>query len=188
MKLLLWTFAFLTAMAGKAFANPACAVCTVAIAGSLTIARKLGVDDCVVGVWVGAMLAMIGYWSIRFVEKRKWTFKGYKAFWMAVSLSLVGFVYVKDLTYTPDVIGIFYMDSFLFTTLLGAAVLIFSMHFYAWMKAKNGGHAHFPFEKVVVPIVLVLATSVLIAYYPICNCARSSGAVPVTADIVPGFD
>ena len=82
----------------------------------------------------------------------------------------------------------FFIDSFLFTTLLGAAVLIFGMHLYQWMKAKNGGHAHFPFEKVVVPVLLVLVTSVLIAYFPVCNCAKGEGIVPVTADVVPSFD
>ena len=73
---------------------------------------------------------------------------------------MLGFVYVKDLTYTPNVIlGFLYMDYFLFTGLLGAAALVFGVNFYAWMKAKNGGHAHFPFEKVVLPIVALALAS-----------------------------
>ena len=50
--------AFIAALAysGKALANPACAVCTIAIGASLEIARKLGVDDSVIGVWAGAFL------------------------------------------------------------------------------------------------------------------------------------
>ncbi len=48
MKKILTVLTVLTAMSSKAFANPACAVCTVAIAGSLTIATKLGVDECIV--------------------------------------------------------------------------------------------------------------------------------------------
>ena len=35
-------------------ANPACAVCTVAVGAALEIARRFGVDDSVVGVWAGA--------------------------------------------------------------------------------------------------------------------------------------
>ena len=66
--------------------------------------------------------------------------------------------YIKDLKYTPSIIGIFYIDSFLFTTLLGAASLVLGLHLYAWMKKKNGGHAHFPFEKVFVPVFLVFLT------------------------------
>ena len=46
---------FILALTAPAWANPACAVCTVAVGASLEIARRLGVDDSVVGVWAGAM-------------------------------------------------------------------------------------------------------------------------------------
>ncbi len=172
----------------KVLAGPACPVCTVAIGASLGIARQLGVDDCVVGVWAGAMLAMIGYWMIRWFDKKGWTFPGYKHILMISSIAMVGLMYINELTYDPSVIWrVFYVDSFLFTTLLGAVMLIFGMNFYQWMKAKNGGHAHFPFEKVVVPVLLVLLTSVMIAYYPVCNCSKG-GVVPVSEDVIPSFD
>ena len=47
---------FVLAVCLPAYANPACAVCTVAVAASLEIARYFGVDDSVVGVWAGALL------------------------------------------------------------------------------------------------------------------------------------
>ena len=56
---------FSLVVAWPAYANPACAVCTVAVGASLEIARQLGVDDSVVGVWAGAMLVMIGFWTIK---------------------------------------------------------------------------------------------------------------------------
>ena len=189
MKALFFVLAFVFGFVGKVLANPACAVCTVAIAGSLTIARKLGVDDCIVALWAGAMLAMLGYWTIRFMDKRHWTFKGYKLFSMAFCVSMLGFVYIKDLTYTPNVIlGFLYMDYFLFTGLLGAGALIFGVNFYAWMKAKNGGHAHFPFEKVVVPIALLALINLVMVYYPICDCDTKNVSSAVSVDDVPSFD
>lgn len=155
----------------KAVANPACAVCTVAIGASLSLARSLGVDDCVIGVWAGAMLAMLGYWTMRFFDKRDWHFKGRDRLLMILSVGMIGFMYLGELTYTPMIIGyIFYMDSFLFATLIGALTLIFGMHLYAWMKARNGGHAHFPFEKVVVPVLLVFLVSLSFHYLAVCNC------------------
>lgn len=57
----LWAFATTLFFSFKSFANPACAVCTVAIGASLEIARQLGVDDCVVGVWAGAFYP---FWGI----------------------------------------------------------------------------------------------------------------------------
>ena len=87
-------FSFLSALmlSGKVFANPACAVCTVAIGASLSIARNLGVDDCVVGVWAGAMLAIIGYWAIRWFEKRNWQFPYRDSLLMVMSIASVGFM------------------------------------------------------------------------------------------------
>ena len=90
---------------------------------------------------------------------------------MAVSLSMIGFVYYKELVYSPEPILIFYMDPFLFSVLLGAAVLVMSNRFYQWMKKKNGGHAHFPFEKVAVPVLSLLFLSIYFYNNPLCNKA-----------------
>ena len=100
----------------KAMANPACVVCTVAIGASLEVARKLGVSDAVVGL------------------------------------------------YMPKVIGFFYMDGFLFSVLAGAAVYVCSQKLYARMKARNNNHAHFPFEKVVLPLAMLAVGSLLLNY------------------------
>ena len=187
MKALLLSLGMIFAVVGKAFANPACAVCTVAIAGSLTIATKLGVDASIVGLWAGAMLAMLGYWTIRFLEKKHWTFIGYKPFSMLLCLSMAGGVYIKDLKYTPRIIlQVFNLDPFLFSVLMGFFVLIFGVNFYAWMKARNGGHAHFPFEKVVVPIALLALVNVIMVKYPFCLCGPSetiTGAVTAEEDV-----
>ena len=166
-------FSFLSALlfSVKSFANPACAVCTVAIGASLSIARRMGVKDEVVGVWTGAMLAILGYWLIRWFEKRKWYFSGRDNWLMILSIASVGFVYFGDLSYNPILfLGFLYIDSFLFATLVGAVGFIFAMKFYEWMKAHNGGHAHFPFEKVVVPVLTVFILSLLFHYYPSFGC------------------
>jgi len=46
--------AVLSTVPGQASANPACAVCTIAIGASLEIARNLGVEDAIVGLWAYA--------------------------------------------------------------------------------------------------------------------------------------
>lgn len=156
-------------LTAPALANPACAVCTIAVGASLEIARHFGVDDSVIGVWAGAFLALIGFWTIKWFDKKGWNFKG-RDFWLiAVSVAMIGFVYVSELHYEPQAILIFYLDPFLFSTILGAVVLIYSSEFYQWMKRRNGGHAHFPFEKVVVPVLALTLLSVYFNYFPICQ-------------------
>jgi ABC-type antimicrobial peptide transport system permease subunit len=158
----------------SAWANPACAVCTIAVGASLELARRLGVDDSVVGVWAGAFLVLIGYWTIRWLDKKGWTFRGRDPLVLTLSVAMIGFMYVSKMTYHAEVIGILYLDPFLFSVLLGAAALICSSNFYQWMKARNGGHAHFPFEKVVIPVVVLFLFSLYFNYFPLCQ--HASGA------------
>ena len=46
------------------------------------------------------------------------------------------------------------------------------------MKRKNGGHAHFPFEKVVLPVVALALLSVYFNYNPLGD------ALPNKADLL----
>ena len=65
------------------------------------------------------------------------------------------------------IIGFLYIDTFLLSALIGAFLYIASQKLYQYMKNKNGGHAHFPFEKAVFPVVLLFAASVILTYYPL---------------------
>lgn len=144
----------------KAFANPACAVCTVAIGASLSLARELGVADMVVGLWAGALLTLLGYWTIVFFDKKNWRFWGRDCLLIVLSVAMIGFIYVDEVVYNPRVIAyVLYLDPILFSALLGMAIYVYSQKLYQFMKKRNGGHAHFPFEKVVLPLGALLLCS-----------------------------
>lgn len=169
-------------IAGKAWANPACAVCTVAVGASLEVARRYGVDDAVVGVWAGAMLTLLGYWLILWFDKKNWNFPLRNLILMTISIGSIGFMYF-EMPYKPRIIGCFYMDPLLFSTLLGAAVFVYVSKFYQWMKARNGGHAHFPFEKVVLPVAALALLSVYFNYHPLSVVPAQSEAIAELGDI-----
>ena len=84
------------------------------------------------------------------------------------------------MSYQPKVLlCVLYLDPFLFSFLVGALVFAYTSKLYQWMKARNGGHAHFPFEKVVLPVVALLALSTYFYYNPIC--------VPAADNLLAGF-
>ncbi|MBP5535012.1 MAG: hypothetical protein J6Y03_05885 [Alphaproteobacteria bacterium] len=172
MKILMLGFGLIFAGISKVFANPACTtVCPILLGASLGIARKLGVKDEVVGVLFGALLAVMGYWFIRFFEKRSWNFKGRNLLLMLLSVASVGFVYVNTLEYKPMLHWkLLYVDSFLFATICGAIAHILGVHLYAWLKEKNGGHAHFPFEKVVIPFLCDALMCYIFWGTDLCDC------------------
>ena len=134
----------------SAIANPACPVCTIAIGAG-------------VGLWAGALLTLLGYWTLKFMDKRGWHFWGRDVIIITLSVAMVGFVYLGVVKYNPVLIcGGLVMDPVLFGTICGALIFILTSKLYQWMKKKNNGHAHFPFEKVVLPVVaLALASWVM---------------------------
>jgi hypothetical protein len=151
------------AIPGRAMANPACIVCTVAIGAALEVSRLLGVPDAVIGVWAGALFLMLYYFSIKFSEAKKWTFPGYRLVWAAATLVFVPFVY-KAVPWMSE--SYFGMDAFLLAMIAGAAAFDVSQRLYQRMKAANGGHAHFPFEKVAMAIAFMTAASAVFYWLP----------------------
>ena len=157
--------AWLFRLRAAAVANPACQICNIAIGAGVGVAQKMGVPVAIVGLWAGALLTLLGYWLVKFFDKRGWKFWGRNALLIGLSVAMIAFAYVGDIDYSPQwFMGFIYIDPILFGTLVGMILFILVEKLYERMKAKNGGHAHFPFERVVLPVVaLALASWVMYA-------------------------
>lgn len=152
-----------------AFIPIVCDLCTIGVVAGLAVSRYLGIDDAVTGVWIGALLVAIINMSIALCEKKQWNFPFRSTI---ISASFVGFTAVSF--YYAGVIGMYrntffkstsiFLDKVLVSSIIGGIVLVLSSLGYQALKARNGGHAHFPFEKVVLPIVSLISTS-LVFYF-----------------------
>ena len=79
---------------------------------------------------------------------------------IGLSVAMIGFAYVGDIDYTPVwICDVLYIDPILFGGITGMILFILVEKLYEWMKRKNGGHAHFPFERVVLPVVVLALAS-----------------------------
>lgn len=143
-----------------------CPVCTAAAIGGVGLSRWLGIDDLASGVWIGGALASMTGWTVNWLNA-----KGIKFWGRNVLLVLLyyGFVvipfYYKDLITHPrnkyigtTNIGI---DKLILGIIVGTIVFVLSVMAYEVIKRKNGGHAHFPFEKIAFPIGSLLIVSVI---------------------------
>ena len=136
-----------------------CQICTVAIIGGLGLSRWLHVDDTVSGVWIGAFLVTIIYYTISYLRTKKINFWG-RDFLVSLSYYVLAFIPL----YTGKIIGhplnrIWGIDKFIVGATAGSIIFILAIMLYGWLKKKNGDHAHFPMEKVVIPIVSLLIVS-----------------------------
>lgn len=149
----------------EARANPiACPMCAVAIASGLGLSRALGVSDTVIGIWTGAMLLALSHGFITYLKKKNIDNK-----WLNSAIYILTYCFIIPLyigersTLIFNLKTILGIDEFLFSIIIGSVALFFSSKFYYIMKEKNG-KPHFPYEKVVLPITVLLIISLLFQF------------------------
>ena len=148
---------FLTFAAPSYAVVSACAMCVVAIGGGLSISRALGVDDAITGVWLGALLLALATASTAWIRK-KFRFKfscaaviGYGS----IYLLTIPFFIAYDLFSAGGYIwGI---SRLLFGMITGSAALLLGIYIDKLLRDLKPDHkVFFPFQKVVIPVILVL--------------------------------
>jgi hypothetical protein len=150
----------------SAFAQPVCPVCTVVVAGGVGLCRYLGIDDMISGVWVGALLALLVMWTLKWLDKKNIHFKFRR-------LLVIIFFYFFTIAplYWMHIIGqvnnkFLGIDKLVFGTAGGTIVFLAAFIFEnKFLRNKNAGKAYFPFQKVVIPVAALLILSFIFNYF-----------------------
>ena len=154
-------------------ADAVCPVCTIAIGAGLEGMRILGVKDVLTGIWAGGLTMSLIGWTANYMKKH-----GVKhVFWYILN-ALVYLVLLLSVYVVP--VGnpivkwwdncMWGIDQFLLGIVVGGITFIGMEIWYQHIKKNNGGHALFPFQKVVMPFGgLLLITGIfwlIIRYLP----------------------
>lgn len=144
-----------------------CPVCTVAIASGLGLCRYIGIDDVVSGLWVGGLLLSLAISVDTALKKKNKSFK----FSTPILLVLSYLMLFVPLQLTK-VIGhsfnrIVGMDRLIFGSICGTILVIISALASDGIKKRNGNKVLFNYQKVVIPVVVLLLFS-FIFYATIC--------------------
>ena len=161
-KLVLISFLLILAIPLQAFA--VCPVCTVAIAGGVGLSRWLHVDDTITGLWIGGLLISLTFWTLNWLNKKKIQFFGRN--FIIAAIFYIASIY--PLFYS-DIIGhpqnqIWGLDKLVVGIIFGTFVTLLAVLTYPAIKKSNSGSPIFPFQKVTVPIVLLLIASTVFYY------------------------
>ncbi|MEN9621845.1 MAG: hypothetical protein RLZZ67_279 [Candidatus Parcubacteria bacterium] len=139
-------------------AHAMCPICTFAIIGSVGLLEKYGVDDTVSGIWIGAAIISMTLWTIDILRKKNWKFMYYRTltFLTYAVLTLVP-LYNKGYLFSvrPHFLG---CDRLALGIVVGAIAFYISVISYKLRKLKTG-HALFPFQKVVEPLLVLTVIS-----------------------------
>ena len=155
-KLLLFTLYSLLFVAPAA---AVCPVCTIAVGAGLEGMRLLGVDDVITGLWAGALTVSIIFWTAAFMNK-----KGVRSAWWYLLMAIGYYVLLGAVYLLPDVYfgrcTLWGIDKLLLGIIVGSIAFWIGAKWHANIKKKNGGKSKFPFQKVIMPISLVVLATI----------------------------
>ena|ERR1035437_10616021 len=136
-----------------------CPVCVVAIGAGLGLSRWFGIDDVVSSIWIGAFLIATISWTLDFMKKKNWNFTDDG---IVITLSYILLTYIP--LYYAGIVGhplnqSFGIDKIIFGSIVGFVVLYIGSWFNLYLKKLNNGKVFFPYQRVVVPVLLLLIAS-----------------------------
>ena len=137
-----------------------CPICIVTVGGGMLIAKKLGVDDLLVSVWISALNVAISFWlATKF--KNKFLKNGHIVTAILLASTLIYFQISGQLGHPGNrLLGI---DKIVFGQILGTLSMMVANHSYQAIKKKLG-RTPFPYAKVVFPFGTVLAVSLIFKF------------------------
>lgn len=143
-------------------AHAICPICTVAVVAGVGVSRWLGIDDSVTGLWVGALIVSVILWTIDWLEKKhvRFTARGAVVAIAYYAITIVPLYFTGFFANSLSSIA-FGLDKLMLGVVVGSIAFWAGAEWYSFLKEQNGGHAHFPFEKVVLPVAPVLIMSII---------------------------
>jgi len=135
-----------------------CPVCVITVGGGLFIAKKLGIDDLLVSIWLSALNTAIAFWLATKFKKRFWN-DGY--LWTAgfFVLTVVSLVITRQIGHIKNTfLGI---DKVLFGLTVGLIISLGAILFDKFLRMKNNDKVLFYYQKVVIPVVFLTITTII---------------------------
>jgi len=157
---------------GLLFAKKAlavCPICTVAVATGIGFSRWLGIDDTITGLWIGGLTVSLITWTIDWLGKKNIRFKGRGiltifGYYIIIILPLYFYGFLGNSQNSLFCWCGLHFDKLLLGIIVGSLSFWFGASWYYYLKEKHGGHAYFPFQKVVMPISPLIIMSIIFYY------------------------
>ncbi len=143
-----------------------CPVCTVGIVAGVGFSRWLGVSDTISGLWVGAAIFAFSWLTAEWLAKRakeksKALLFGlsFAGWWILTVLPLGWIGIISPLA--PKIFGI---NDLLFGIIAGVGFAGIAASLEKRMRQMKNGKAVFPYQKVVIPISLLIIVSIILNF------------------------
>ncbi|MEW6295240.1 MAG: hypothetical protein AB1467_02995 [Candidatus Diapherotrites archaeon] len=140
------------------FASAHCPLCTGAAAGAVAAARFYGVDDAIVGVWLGAFIISTALWFDRILKKRYIPMQTFSIIILALVMTLVPF-------YFAGLFGGMHKTLFgidrLFVGIVSGSILTYLGFILSNEIKKENKKVLFPFQSIILTFAILLIASLM---------------------------
>ena len=152
------------------FARPALAHCPLCVAGAgvgLTLSRWIGIDDSITGVWLGAFLGAISFWTeTALIKDKELKLTLRPLIYLGIFVATIWSFYKFNLIVTHG--EIFGLHKLTFGMIAGG-ILFYLVDVIDDLLIKKYGKVFFPYQRIIVSLGSMLTLSVgiyiLINYY-----------------------
>jgi len=142
-----------------------CPVCIVAVGSGLWLAEKLGVDDLIAAIWIGALVTAT---AVALADKFRWLkLPKPKISWSIIFYLLTVATLELQGKLNNPYCKIWGVCRIWLGITVGTVIFWLGVVIDRWLRTKNNGKVFFPFQKVIIPVAIVLLTS-FIFYVVIC--------------------
>ncbi len=144
-----------------------CPLCTAATGAAVAVTRWYGLDDSIVGVFVGGMVVATGLWFNNLAKKfnkgkEHLQFQSGIFLLLSFILTIITF-YFADLMGPSNTFKIFGIDRILFGTIIGIIASFTAFKFHDMLRVFNRNRNYFPYQSILV-LILMLAVSSSVLY------------------------
>lgn len=130
-----------------------CPICIVTVGGGMLLAKKLGIDDLLVSIWISALNTAIAFYLAPKIKYRLLNNPWLLSF-LLFATTLIYFKTTGQLMHPKNqLLG---LDKIIFGQTVGMIAMFIGNFIYGFTKYKNSGKAIFPYSKVIFPVGIVL--------------------------------
>lgn len=134
-----------------------CPVCIITVGGGMLIAKKMGIDDLLVSIWISALNTAIAFWLAPKI-KIKFLKNGHILALLLLLTTLSYFYFTDQIGPSNQIVG---LNKIVLGQIIGLIAMAIANHGYLFVKKKNSNKTPFPYAKVVFPLVLVFLVTII---------------------------
>lgn len=138
-----------------------CPACVVVVGGGLLIAKKLGIDDLLVSIWLSGLNTSIAFWVASTIKRKIWN---NTILWSAgfYFLTLAYLCYSKQIGHPSN--EFWGIDKVFLGMTVGFIIFLLAVFVDDRLRKKNKGKALFNYQKVLLPLLFLITITIVFKF------------------------